>query len=249
MRSGSMMFATRYGSTAGRSRPCAARRHRAAITFPTPIGTGTRAWPGSFSPKVPFDWLRALSLPKRLEHLQTLSPEFVRGPRGRGITRRFRRVIHLVDSTTIQLVASCMDWAKHRRRKAAAKCHLRLDLQSFLPRFVIIDTARDNDSKRAREVCAGIQPGEIVLFDKAYLDFEHLFALAMTGIHWVTRAKENLQYRVCKRLKKPGDRKILRDAPYRAQDARLARGLSRADAAGRGAGGSRWQGSGDGVLD
>ena len=157
-----------------------------------------RAWRRSFSPKV-------------LEHLQTLSPEFVRGQRGRGITRRFRRVIHLVDSTTIQLVASCMDWAKHRRRKAAAKCHLRLDLQSFLPRFVIIDTARDNDARRAREVCAGIQPGEIVIFDKAYLDFAHLFALAMAGIHWVTRAKENLQYRVCKRLKKPGDRKILRD--------------------------------------
>ena len=62
--------------------------------------------------------------------------------------RRFRRVIHVVDSTTIELVASCMDWAKHRRRKAAAKCHLRLDLQSFLPRFAIIDTARDNDARR-----------------------------------------------------------------------------------------------------
>ena len=39
-----------------------------------------------------------------------------------------------------------MDWAKHRRRKAAAKCHLRLDLQSFLPRFAIIDTAREADA-------------------------------------------------------------------------------------------------------
>jgi hypothetical protein len=61
-----------------------------------------------------------------------------------------------------------MDWAKHRRRKAAAKCHLRLDLQSFLPRFAIIDTAREADPKRAREVCAGIKDGEIVIFDKAY---------------------------------------------------------------------------------
>jgi hypothetical protein len=31
----------------------------------------------------------------------------------------------------IHLIAPCMDWAKHRRRKAAAKCHLRLDLQSL----------------------------------------------------------------------------------------------------------------------
>ena len=50
-----------------------------------------------------------------------------------------------------------MDWAKHRRRKAAAKCHLRLDLQSFMPRFAIIDTAKENDAKRAREVCAGLK--------------------------------------------------------------------------------------------
>ena len=63
-----------------------------------------------------------------LEHLQSLSPGFRGGRKGKGFTFRFKRAIHLVDSTTIQLIASCMDWAKHRRRKAAAKCHLRLDL-------------------------------------------------------------------------------------------------------------------------
>ena len=148
---------------------------------------------------------------RMLEHLQALSPGFAKGKLGRGVTRRFRRVIHVVDSTTIALVASCMDWAKHRRRKAAAKCHLRLDLQSFLPRFAIIDTARDHDNQRARELCAGIREGEIVIFDKAYVDFAHLFDLAQTGIYWVTRAKDNLQYKVRKRLQKAGDKKILRD--------------------------------------
>lgn len=53
-----------------------------------------------------------------------------------------------------------MDWARHRRRKAAAKCHVRLDLQSFLPRFAIVDTARHAGAKRAREVFAGIKAGE-----------------------------------------------------------------------------------------
>jgi len=146
-----------------------------------------------------------------LAHLQTLSPAFARGRKGRGVARRFRRVIHVVDSTTIQLVASCMDWARHRRRKAAAKCHMRLDLHSFLPRFAIVDTAGHNDDKRAREVCAGIRPGEIVLFDKAYVDFDHLFDLAARAVSWVTRAKDNLSYRVKeRRIKKPLGR-ILRD--------------------------------------
>ena len=120
---------------------------------------------------------------------------FAAGPGGKRFARKFKRTIHVVDSTTIQLIASCLDWAKHRRRKAAAKCHLRLDLQSFLPRFAIIDTARENDAKRARELCAGIKDGEIVIFDKAYVDFAHLYDLLQRGVFWVTRAKDNLQVR------------------------------------------------------
>jgi hypothetical protein len=145
-----------------------------------------------------------------LEHLKSRCSTFA-GKHGRRVAGRFRRAIHVVDSTTLQLVASCLDWAKHRRRKAAAKCHLRLDLQSFLPRFAIIDTARDADAKRAPEVCAGLKAGEIVIFDKAYVDFSHLFDLLQRGVWWVTRAKDNLQYRVVKKRLKQPDGNILRD--------------------------------------
>lgn len=153
------------------------------------------------------------------EHLADLSPRFVSGRAGKRFARKFKRTIHLVDSTTIQLIASCMDWAKHRRRKAAAKCHLRLDLQSFLPRFAIVDTARHNDAKRAREVCAGIKAGEIVIFDKAYVDFSHLADLCMRLIFWVTRAKDNLSYKVVRRYQKGAVGKILRDDLIRLKTA------------------------------
>jgi hypothetical protein len=145
------------------------------------------------------------------EHLGNLSPRFVSGKAGKRFARKFKRAIHLVDSTTIPLIASCLDWAKHRRRKAAAKCHLRLDLQSFLPRFAIVDTARHADAKRAREVCAGIQAGEIVIFDKAYIDFSHLADLSMREVFWVTRAKDNMKFKVVKRYQKGAVGKILRD--------------------------------------
>src|SRR5213594_2469971 len=145
-----------------------------------------------------------------LEHLQSLCPGFGGGRRPR-FAFRFRRTIHVVDSTTIELVATCMDWAKHRRRKAAAKCHLRLDLQSFLPRFAIVDTARHADARRAREMCAGIKAGEIVIFDKAYIDFSHLADLSTREVFWVTRAKENMKFKVVKRNQKKAVGKILRD--------------------------------------
>jgi len=108
-----------------------------------------------------------------LSHLGEQSPGFVAGRR-RGPAFRFKMPIHVVDTTVLELVAHCLDWAQHRRRKAAAKTHMRLNLQSLLPNFVIIDTAGEHDNKRARELCAGVKNGEIVLFDKGYVDFEHL---------------------------------------------------------------------------
>jgi hypothetical protein len=145
-----------------------------------------------------------------LNHLTATYPGFG-GQRFRGMPRRFKRAVHAVDSSTIRLVVNCIDWARHRRRKAAAKLHLRLDLQCFMPAFAIVDTAAHNDNKRARELCAGLKAGEIALFDKAYVDYSHLYDLTMRGVFWVTRAKDNMQYRVKKRLLKKPAGKILRD--------------------------------------
>lgn len=145
-----------------------------------------------------------------LAHLQHAKPDFAAGRKGKGLLRRFKVRIHAVDSTVIQLVANCMDWAKHRRRKAAAKMHLRLDLHSFLPSFAIVDTASHHDNKRAREVCAGIAEGEIVVFDKAYVDFDHLSDLDVRGVWWVTRAKDNMKYHAVKNLTRGHDG-ILKD--------------------------------------
>jgi len=34
--------------------------------------------------------------------------------------QRFKRLVKVVDSTTVQIVAKCMDWAKHSRMNAVA---------------------------------------------------------------------------------------------------------------------------------
>jgi hypothetical protein len=54
-----------------------------------------------------------------LEHLRGRCATFA-GKHAHRVAGRFRRAVHVVDSTTLQLIASCMDWARHRRRKAAA---------------------------------------------------------------------------------------------------------------------------------
>jgi hypothetical protein len=136
-----------------------------------------------------------------LGHLRGLYPAFGRMDAEFKLPRRLKRVINLVDSTTIQLFANCMDWAKHRRRKAAAKCHLMLDAQTFLPRFAVVKGAKTPDAVEGRGLCDALQDGEIVVFDKAYVDYKHLFELCQRGVLWVTRPKENMKYRTVKKLK------------------------------------------------
>ena len=106
-----------------------------------------------------------------LEHLQTTHTNFGLGRQYCGLPRRFKRTINVVDSSTIQLLANCLDWTKHRRRKAAAKMHRRLNLQRFLPRCIIVKAADTHDSTEAAELCAGMQPGESAIFDKADVEF------------------------------------------------------------------------------
>ena len=145
-----------------------------------------------------------------LGHLQSTCPAFGRG-RTKGLAWRFHRTIHVVDATVIQLVASCLDWAKHRRRKAAAKCHMRLSLRSMLPGFVVIDAAREHDIRRARQLCAGLHEGEIVLFDRGYYELAHFCELAERGISFVTRAKDNIACRVRRRRPRGKDPRVLKD--------------------------------------
>ena len=145
-----------------------------------------------------------------LSHIQSQHPDFGRGHKYSGLPKRFKRAIHAIDSTTIQLVANCMDWAKHRRRKAAAKCHMQLNLQTFLPQFAIVKEASTHDSTEAYQLCSNLKDGEIAVFDKAYVDFPHLADLDKRGVFWVTRAKDNMNYRIVKQHTPPkGD--ILRD--------------------------------------
>lgn len=145
-----------------------------------------------------------------LKQMATDHPKFTGDRRYKKLPRKFKRTIHAIDSSTIQLIAKCLNWAKHRRRKAAAKMHMRLDLQSFLPSFAIIKGAGTHDSTEAYELCANLKAGEIVVADKAYVDFKHLYKLDKRGVFWVVRPKDNMVYEVVGQHSAPSN-KIIRD--------------------------------------
>ncbi len=75
-------------------------------------------------------------------------------------------------------------------------------------------------SARARELCAGIKEGEIVIFDKGYIDFAHLLDLDNRGVNWVTRAKENMNYEVVEPFSLQSHPEILADEIVALKDSK-----------------------------
>lgn len=145
-----------------------------------------------------------------LRNLQQRSPGF--GKRKfPGKLKKLKRTIHLLDSTVIELVANCLDWASHRRRKAAAKCHVRLNFETLLPGFVVVDVAREHDNGRAREASAGLKKGEILVMDRGYVDLKHFAHLSKRGVIWVTRMKEGMNYDLLDRNAVKAGGKVLAD--------------------------------------
>lgn len=158
-----------------------------------------------------------------LTHFQTVNPRFGYGHGYAGIPRRFKRTIRAIDSTTIQLAVNCINWATHRRKKAAVKAHVNLNVQTFLPSVVIIGKGAQNDATKAKALCASMKAGEIVIGDKAYVKFNYLYDLHQRGIFWVTRAKDNMQYEVISE-RDSNSEKILLDAEVKLTIDKTAQG-------------------------
>jgi len=56
------------------------------------------------------------------------------------------------------------------------------------------------DSKRASALCAGLKTGDILLGDRAYVDFVFLNDLRLRGVHFVLRLKRNIKVRTVRKL-------------------------------------------------
>ncbi len=150
---------------------------------------------------------------RMLDHLQSICPGFTQYRKHAGFLFRLKRGIFAIDSTTLQLTLASIDWARHRRRKAAAKCHMRLNVGTFLPTYAVVEDAAHHDSVRAAALCAGLTAGDVLLGDRAYVDLALLYDLDTRGVFFVLRPKANMLFRTVKKL--PCNGKILRDALVR----------------------------------
>ena len=103
-------------------------------------------------------------------------------------------VVYAFDSTTISLCLSIFPWAKFRKRKAAVKLHTLIDLRGNVPSFILVSTGKTHDVMALDHL--PIEAGAFYLIDKGYIDYERLHRFTTACAYFVTRLKDNAQYRV-----------------------------------------------------
>ena len=102
--------------------------------------------------------------------------------------------VFALDSTTISLSIKLFTWAFGKYSRGAVKVHTLLDLRGSIPTFIHISHGKYHDSN-----VLDIMPFEkdaIYVMDKAYVDFEALFAMEQSGAFFVTRSKNNMVFEI-----------------------------------------------------
>lgn len=103
------------------------------------------------------------------------------------------KTVYALDSTTIDLCLSLFRWATFRQSKAAVKVHTLMEVHSSLPVWVTVTTGNVHDFHALDRIW--LEPGSILVIDRAFLDFERLFDLHKQAVFFIIRAKRNLQFR------------------------------------------------------
>ncbi len=89
------------------------------------------------------------------------------------------------------------------------KVHTVLDHDDYMPSYVLISEAREHDAKVLPTL--RVNPGSIVLMDRAYNDYGQFGRWTEAGVFFVTRMKSDAAYEVVETRRVPLHRNIVSD--------------------------------------
>ncbi|AXV49795.1 IS4 family transposase [Prevotella denticola] len=104
--------------------------------------------------------------------------------------------VYAFDSTTIDLCLDVFWWAKFRKHKGGIKIHTLYDIETQIPTFFHITSAKVNDVNAMDVIPYEI--GSYYVFDRGYNDFKRLYRIKTLDSFFVVRSKKNLQYKCVK---------------------------------------------------
>lgn len=100
--------------------------------------------------------------------------------------------VYVIDSTVIDLCLSVFWWAPFRKRKAAVKVHVELDLRGNIPTFVHVTGGNKHDLWFLDEL--RYEQDAFYVMDRGYCDFRRLMVINRRQANFVVRLKNNFQF-------------------------------------------------------
>lgn len=101
--------------------------------------------------------------------------------------------VFAIDATTIDLCLSAFCWATFRSTKGGIKLHTQLDLKTSIPEFILFSTASVHDVNVLDVI--HFEPNSFYIMDRGYVDYKRLYKINTSEAFFVTRAKDNMNYR------------------------------------------------------
>jgi len=101
--------------------------------------------------------------------------------------------VFAIDATTIDLCLSTFFWAAFRSTKAGIKLHTQLDLKTAIPEFIFFSNASVHDVNVLDIIT--FEANSFYIMDRGYVDYGRLYKIHQCDAFFVTRAKENMNYR------------------------------------------------------
>jgi len=124
--------------------------------------------------------------------------------------------VYSLDSTTIRVSLNLIERAKYQTMKGAIKMHILLQNKSSIPEVITITDGKNADIKIGKLIANKdtLEAWSIVVFDRAYLDYERRTELDQSKISFVSRMKKNIDYLV--------EDKIIVSEPYVMKDEKIS---------------------------
>jgi hypothetical protein len=101
--------------------------------------------------------------------------------------------VFAIDATTIDLCLSAFCRATFRSTKGGIKLHTQLDLKTDIPEFILFSTASVHDVNVLDVI--HFEANSFYIMDRGYVDYKRLYKIHSSKAFFVTRAKDNMNYR------------------------------------------------------
>lgn len=101
--------------------------------------------------------------------------------------------VFAIDATTIDLCLSSFHWATFRSTKAGIKLHTQLDLKTNIPEFILFSNADVHDVNALDFI--HFETNNFYIMDRGYVDYKRLYKIHLCDAFFVTRCKDNMNYR------------------------------------------------------